>query len=172
MNKLSLFLGLAFATSLTACSDGPAIRQNSHDTPKKAERKTIATSNDQCRIKMQDYRDEGTLVLNDRKIDFLMRGDIIDAPISLVTKKDGTRVWILPTALQQNGKIYLSHTIVRGDLYNLDNSEIEIVDEEDLFSMSDAVIADGKSFGRHWITNIVQTDDGLLALIHLSLIHI
>lgn len=150
MNKLCLSLSLLTSVFLSACLDGG----------------TSAQSEQQCKIEMQDYQDEGTLVLNSREIDYLMRGDIIDAPVSLVTKEDGTAVWFLPTALQQNGKIYLSHTVVRGDLYDLDNSEIVIVDEEELFTMSDDVVAAGKSIGRHWITNIMQTETGLLALIH------
>ena len=77
---------------------------------------TLLDDENQCKVEIQSYKDEGTLVFNSREIDYLMRGDIIDAPISLVTKKDGTTVWFLPTALQQNGKIYLSHTVVRGCL--------------------------------------------------------
>lgn len=150
MNKLCLLLATLCAVLLGSCSDLGF----------------WAGAAKQCKIGMQDYQDEGTLVLNSREIDYLMRGDIIDAPVSLVTKKDGTAVWFLPTALQQNGKIYLSHTVVRGDLYDLNNSEIEVVDEEELFTMSDDVIASGKSIGRHWITNIMQTETGLLALIH------
>ena len=127
---------------------------------------TLLDDENQCKVEIQSYKDEGTLVFNSREIDYLMRGDIIDAPISLVTKKDGTTVWFLPTALQQNGKIYLSHTVVRGDLYDLPNSEVVVIDEEELFTESKAVVEAKKSIGRHWITNITQTKEGLLAQIH------
>lgn len=121
-------------------------------------------SSDVCEIAIQDYNDKDVLVLNRTEIDYLMQGDIIDAPISLATKTDGKRVWILPTALQQNGDIYLSHTFVIGDLQNVEDAEIITIDEERLFSYPEKL--EKSYYGRHWITNIVQTDEGLIALLH------
>jgi len=117
-----------------------------------------------CEFDVQHYEDEGTLVLNTREIDYLMRGDIIDAPVSLATKSNGARVWILPTALQQNGKIYLSHTVVEGDLANISDAKITVVDEEQMFI--DSKNLELKTNGFQWVTNIVQVPSGLLALVH------
>jgi len=117
-----------------------------------------------CELNVQHYEDEGTLVLNRREIDFLMRGDIIDAPISVASKSDNSKVWFLPTAMQQNSEIYLSHTIVQGDLKNVSEAKVTILGEQDMFVNSNQL--ENRNYGRHWITNVVQTPKGLIAILH------
>ena len=83
------------------------------------------------KLTIQNYEDPGTVLLNRDEIDALTRGNIIDAPITRL--KQNPDVWLLPTAMQQNGDVFLSHTLVRGDLDQLESAEFCVVNEHLLF---------------------------------------
>ena len=112
------------------------------------------------KISIQNHSDAGTVILDAPLIDQLTRGNIIDAPITLL--REDPAIWILPTAMQQNGKIYLSHTLVKGHFDDLSDAEYCIVNEHDLFIVPDHL----KNNGRHWITNLLHTDEGVIAFLH------
>lgn len=114
------------------------------------------------RISVQDHGEPGTVLLDRRAIEALTRGKIIDAPITRL-KRDPD-LWLLPTAMQQNGDVFLSHTLVRGDLADLEAAEFRVVNEQTLFEIPDH-LAD-RNTGRHWITNLLHVDDGVLAFLH------
>ena len=134
------------------------------DQNSKSEFAHAKDSHSVCRIDLQDYTEPKTKVLDRYEIDKIMRGDLIDAPITILKKESGKSVFILPTALQQAGGIYLAHTFVEGDLAELDASHVYEVNESKLFKNSphqtDALN------GRHWITNLLETDEGVLAFLH------
>jgi len=114
------------------------------------------------KISIQDYNDSGTVLLDRDRIDQLTRGNIIDAPITCV--KTDPSVWLLPTAMQQNGDVFLSHTLVRGDLTDLENAEYCIINEHTLFDIPEHFQKD--RIGRQWITNLLPVDGGTLAFLH------
>lgn len=114
------------------------------------------------KFSIQDHKEAGTIVLDSALIDQLTRGNIIDAPITLL--RESPPVWILPTAMQQNGKIYLSHTLLKGYLGDLSDAEYAVINEFELFSVPDHL--SNKNIGRHWITNLYHHEDGILAFLH------
>ena len=113
-------------------------------------------------ISIQDEADPGTVILDRDAIDQLTRGKIIDAPITRL--KSNPDIWVLPTAMQQNGDIFLSHTLIRGDLEDLENAEYCIINEHALFEIPERL--EGRNNGRHWITNLLHLEEGVLAFLH------
>ena len=114
------------------------------------------------KISIEDYSDPSTVLLDRAAIEALTQGKIIDAPITRL--KRNPDLWLLPTAMQQNGDVFLSHTVVRGDLDKLESSEFCIVNEHKLFEVPEH-LADQNN-GRHWITNLLHLEDGVLAFLH------
>lgn len=114
------------------------------------------------KISIQDHTEPGTVVLDASFIDQLTRGKIIDAPVTLL--REDPPVWILPTAMQQNGKIFLSHTFLKGYLGDLSDAQYRVINEHELFSVPEHL--KGQNNGRHWITNLLHTEDGVLAFLH------
>lgn len=118
---------------------------------------------DKCTLSITPA-DEAEIVLSTRDINKLTRGDIIDAPISTYLFNNEV-YWILPTAMQQNSMVYLSHTILKGR--ELDKSEIVgIYNQNKLFKNSPNAITSTK--GYKWITNTYQNEHGVLAFIHVE----
>lgn len=114
------------------------------------------------KLTIQNYEDPGTVLLNRDEIDALTRGNIIDAPITRL--KQNPDVWLLPTAMQQNGDVFLSHTLVRGDLDQLESAEFCVVNEHLLFDTPEHLA--NQNNGRHWITNLLHVEGGVLAFLH------
>lgn len=114
------------------------------------------------KFSIQSHEDPNTVILDASLIDQLTRGNIIDAPITLL--RQDPPVWILPTAMQQNGDIFLSHTFVKGYWDDLSDAEYMVRTEHELFSIPEHL--KGKNNGRHWITNLYHTDEGVLAFLH------
>lgn len=114
------------------------------------------------KISIQNYAEPGTVVLDAPLIDQLTRGNIIDAPITLL--REDPPIWLLPTAMQQNGDIYLSHTLLKGYLGDLSDAEYCIINEHDLFLIPEHL--QKQNNGRHWITNLLHTESGVLAFLH------
>lgn len=116
---------------------------------------------DQCKLKVAPPQ----TVFNERAINVLTRGDNIDAPISSY-RWHGQDYWILPSAQQIGGKLFLTHSITTPPGTSGGDRVLRVLSQQKLFEDSKTAVTGLK--GYKWITNTYQTKDGVLAFVHLE----